>query len=136
MVVCISYSSFALPEALLFVTKPNPASNRIFSQLQLKARFIPRQATSYILYPLTLYPQNSQVYGTGRRRDWNLPWLNRIESSAPKASDRFCLETTCRTEPSTRTCPPFRRRAREKQGKISSTCCVTNTRLGLLSLEC
>jgi hypothetical protein len=33
MVVCISYSSFALPEALLFVTKPNPVSNRTFSQL-------------------------------------------------------------------------------------------------------
>ena len=53
--------------------------------------------------------------------DWNRPLLNRIESSAPKASDRFLLETTLRIGPSTRILPSFNSKAREKQGKISST---------------
>jgi hypothetical protein len=53
--------------------------------------------------------------------DRNRPRLNRIESSAPKASDKFSLETTLRSRPSIRTFPPFKSKAREKHGKISST---------------
>jgi hypothetical protein len=156
----ISFSSFALPEALLFVTKPKPVKPALLSHFKLlEASFVPRERRDRAGSPGTpktlLGAQRSshQTLGTRttlewnaerrsyhsslvddvpgahgvhgapgvRNRDWNRPRLNRIESSAPNASDRFLLETVLRTGPSTRTLPPFRSNAPEKPGKISST---------------